>query len=88
MKVHNDTVLGLDFRGAIKYKDMKTVIQEDQRLGSYPPTEQVHVVTFMEYKMPKGFMSRTNYTGTGQFVDAEDRVHFMLKYAFKLEKNW
>jgi hypothetical protein len=65
MKVHNDTVLGLDFRGAIKYKDMKTVIQEDQRLGSYPPTEQVHVVTFMEYKMPKGFMSRTNYTGTG-----------------------
>ena len=29
MKVYNDTVLGLDFRGTIKWKDMKTVITED-----------------------------------------------------------
>ena len=29
MKVYNDTVLGLDFRGTIKYKDMKVVVEED-----------------------------------------------------------
>ena len=37
MKVYNDTVLGLDFRGDLKYKDMKSVQSWDMRLGSYAP---------------------------------------------------
>ena len=88
MKVFNDTVLGLDFRGNIKWKDMKVVVTEDVRLGSFPPTEELHVVNFMENKMPSGYMSRTKYVGTGQFVDSEDRCHFMMRFTFNLEKDW
>ena len=74
-KVYHDTVLGLDFRGNVRYKDLKNVITEDVRLGSFAPLKDSHTVEFGENIMPKGFIARTNYAGTGQFVDCEKRIH-------------
>ena len=88
MRVYNDTVLGLDFRGDLKYKDMKSVQNWDMRLGSYAPLKTAHVVKFVEMKMPSGFFYRTNYTGTGQFVDSEDRVHMMFRFTLNCDKEW
>ena len=47
-KVYHDTVLGLDFRCTVRYKDMKDVITEEERLGSFPPVETEHVLEFCE----------------------------------------
>ena len=81
-KVYNDTVLGLDFRGEIKYKDMKTAAKDDLRIGSFGPIDDVHVEEFAPVILPTGFFARTNYTGIGQFVDSEDRVHYMFKQVY------
>ena len=87
-KVYNDTVLGLDFRGEIKYKDMKSVAKDDLRIGSFGPIDKAHVEEFAEVELPSGFFARTHYTGTGQFVDSEDRVHYMFRYQFDLASDW
>ena len=64
-KVFHDTVLGLDFRCTVRYKDIKDVITEEERLGSFPPTEDSHTLEFCESVMPDGFFARTHYTGRG-----------------------
>ena len=87
-KVYNDTVLGLDFRGDLRYKDMKSVQTWDLRLGSYAPIATEQTVVFAEMPMPTGFLARTKYAGTGQFVDSEDTCHFMFRFTLKLEKEW
>ena len=58
------------------------------RLGSYAPLTEPHVVKFVELKLPSGWLARTNYTGTGQFVDSEDRVHMMFRFTLNISSEW
>ena len=54
---------------------MKEVVTECERLGSFAPVKGSQVIEFGENIMPTGFFARTNYTGNGQFVDCEKRIH-------------
>ena len=45
-KVYNDTVLGMDFRGEIKFKDLKVAAKDDLRIGSFGPVDKCHVEEF------------------------------------------
>ena len=82
-KVYNDTVLGLDFRGEIKYKDMKSVAKDDLRIGSFGPIDKAHVEEFAEVELPSGFFAIPNILE----LDSEDRVHYMFRYQFDLASN-
>ena len=72
----------------MRYKDLKNVITEDVRLGSFAPLKESHFVEFGENVMPTGFFARTKYTGKGQFVDCENRIHMQFMYKFNIDSDW
>ena len=89
-KVYNNTVLQLSFTGEIYYMTKALKVDEwDEPLGNFAPVDQEQTVEFAEATMPKGMAKRMGtYYGSGQFVDAEDRIHMMFKYNISLGKEW
>jgi len=85
-KVHRNIVLGLKICSAVnaKVKFMK----DEEVMGTFPPTDEAHVVTMDKVHTPEGFFARGTYKGKLMFTDADTAVHLMYNYKVKIAKNW
>jgi Rho GDP-dissociation inhibitor len=85
-KVHNDIVHGLKFCTFIK--KMGITVKDEENMGSFAPTEDVHRVQMSPEKVQTGFFARGSYTGKAMLIDLDAICHLQYEFKFEIAKEW
>ena len=86
-KVYNDIVYGLKYFNVVK-KNGLVVEKYEEVMGTFAPTQNIHVISLTPEETPGGFMARGKYKGKSMFIDNDGIVHMQYGYSFKIKKKW
>ena len=86
-RVHHDIVYGLKYCNVVKRLGF-VVEKYEEVIGSFPPSEKLHVVDLAPEETPKGMLARGDYRGKSMFIDNDGIVHMQFEYKFTLKKEW
>lgn len=73
-KVHNDIVHGLKYCLILTRLGV-TVSKDEEVIGSYAPSKDVHKVQMSPEKTPSGFFARGTYSGKAMLIDLDGICH-------------
>lgn len=89
-RVQHNVLPGFKIQNKVS-KMGKTLAEDEEQLGSYPPSNDFKSVEIPRNDWndaPEGFLARGEYKSKLRFVDDDGKCHMEFEYTLKVAKDW